>query len=71
MTRWAEILHEEFSSKGYKIPTEPESKDPPKGSKGTWDDSRMRNVLGMTPHDFRATITDMANSVIEQGIKND
>ncbi len=33
-----------------------------------FDDSRMRNVLGIVPIDFKNTILDMVNSLIEFGL---
>jgi hypothetical protein len=67
MKEWAEILSKEFASKGFKISTD---SDPvrEKGSKARIDDSRMRKVLEITPIDFKKTLIDMANSMIDQGL---
>ena len=62
MKEWADILNEEFGPKGYKIPTELDNGIIPFAK---IDDSRMRNVLGIKPRDFKSTIIDMANSIIE------
>jgi hypothetical protein len=62
MKQWADILNEEFGSKGYKIPIQ---LDNGKTLFAKIDDSRMRNILGIIPRDFKSTIIDMANSVIE------
>jgi nucleoside-diphosphate-sugar epimerase len=62
MKQWADILNEEFGPKGYKIPTE---LDNGKTLFAKIDDSRMRNVLGISPRDFKSTVIDMANSIIE------
>ena len=69
MQRWAEILSEEFAPKGYKIPSEFEA-GKSKGANAIIDDTRMRHVLGIEPHDFKSTVIDMANSIIQQGIYN-
>lgn len=65
MKEIADILYEEFSSKGYKIPREEEQ-----GflSKATIDTTRMLKVLEIEPTPLRKTIVDMANSLIENGI---
>ncbi len=61
----AEILHEEFHSKGYKIPLEEEPGEDPNNSA---DNTRMIKVLGVTPTDYKKTIIDMANSLINAGL---
>ena len=61
----AEILHAEFGPKGYKIPLEQEPGDDPNNSA---DNSRMVKVLGVTPTDYKKTIIDMANSLINAGL---
>ena len=66
MKTWAEILSKEFSSKGFKIPTEVDGEIIGKTTK--CDDSRMKSVLGIKPTEFKQTIIDMANSFIQFGI---
>ena len=61
----AEILHKEFSSKGYKIPLEQESNEDPNNFA---DNTRMTKVLGITPTDYKKTILDMAYSLINAGL---
>ncbi len=69
MMTWANILHEEFSEKGFNIPTElDEQKIEAKGKSSKIDDWRMRNVLEIAPTDFKKTIIDMAYSFIKNGI---
>lgn len=70
MSTWAEILHDEFAQKGFKIPIELDENQEqiPMGKNSKIDDSRMRNVLGITPTDFKSTIIDMAYSIIQNGI---
>ena len=69
MKAWADILDEEFSEKGFDIPVDlVESNIEPKGKHATIDDSRMRNVLGITPTPLKNTILDMAYSFIQNGI---
>lgn len=65
----ADILHEEFGPKGYKIPREEDStgNDIPL-SKASVDNSRMLNVLKISPFSLRQTLIDMANSLIENGL---
>lgn len=63
---WVEILKEEFGSRGYKIAEVNETNK--NVSETKFEDSRMRNVLEITPTDFRSTIIDMTNSLIEFGI---
>lgn len=67
MITLADILREEFQSKGYKnIPTDV-SKE---GAyvQTTIDNSRMLNVLGIKPIPLRQSVLDAANSLIENGI---
>ena len=61
------ILHNEFSSHGYKIPLESSTAalDDPHYS---FDTTRMLNVLGIIPTDFQKTVIDMAYSLINAGI---
>ncbi len=61
--KWAEILNEEFGPKGYKISID---SDVLNEEHIQVDDSRMRNILGITPINLRQTIIDTANSLIEQ-----
>ena len=61
----AEILHQEFSPMGYKIPLEQEQGDDPNNSA---DNTRMIKVLGVTPTDYKKTILDMAYSLINAGL---
>lgn len=61
----AEILHAEFGPKGYKIPLEQEPGDDPNNS---CDNTRMVKVLGITPTEYKKTIVDMANSLINAGL---
>ena len=68
MKQWADILIEEFEAKGYQIPREVEENTKPL-TRSILDDSRMINVLGLTPHDIKSTIIDMANSVISLNIQ--
>ena len=70
MTQWAEILNEEFSQKGFKIPTEldEDQEQIPAGKNSKINDSRMRHVLKIAPTDFKSTILDMAYSFIQNGI---
>lgn len=70
MTQWAEILNEEFSQKGFKIPTELDEnqENVPMGKNSKINDYRMRGVLKITPTDFKSTILDMAYSFIQNGI---
>ena len=69
MREWVDILKDEFSAKGYSFPSKvDDSGAEAKCTTAIFDDTRMRNVLGITPRDLRATIVDMANSVIELGI---
>lgn len=64
----ADILHEEFGSKGYRISREEDSTDNDKPlSKASVDNSRMLDVLKITPFSLRQTLIDMANSLIENG----
>jgi nucleoside-diphosphate-sugar epimerase len=67
MRKWAEIMRKEFSSKDIQIPNEIEDGEG-KGYKSTFSDSRMRNVLGITPHEIDSTIIDTVNSLIEFGL---
>ena len=68
MKEWADILRAEFTSKGYRIPSESDPNDP--GTPGIkMDDTRMRQVLGITPRPFKSTIIDMAKSMIEHDLK--
>ena len=65
---WADILHEEFGKQGFnKIPRNVEEIQGT-GSGSTIDNSRMKNVLGIMPTEFKKTIIDMANAYIEHGI---
>ena len=61
----ADVLHEEFSSKGFKIPLEEE---PGASELNVYlDNSRMINILGVKPIDPKKTLIDMANSLINNG----
>jgi hypothetical protein len=64
----AKILQEELGPKGYKISTnaDPICEKQKDGLKV--DDSRMRNVLRITPIDLKKTILDTAYSLIEQNL---
>ena len=64
MKVWADILNEEFSPKGYKIPTDLES-DGKTIASTKIDNARMRNVLGIVPRDFKSTIIDMAYAALQ------
>ena len=63
----ATILSEEYGPKGFKITTEVESAES-RGEKSKINNSRMRNVLGLTHTDYKSTILDMAQSLIQYGI---
>ena len=67
MKEWAEILKEKFGDKLPKLTTEVEPGET-KGKDSKMDDTRMRKVLGITPTDFKSTVIDMANSLIEFGL---
>ena len=60
-------MRNEYNPKGYKIPEEVEDGAPHLPAT-TISDSRMRNVLGITPYTLSDTILDMAKSAIEHGI---
>ena len=65
---WTDILHEEFGKQGFKkIPRELDSIEGT-GSGSTIDNSRMKDVLGIIPTEFKKTIIDMATAYIEHGI---
>lgn len=61
----ADILYEEFGPKGYPVAREV---DTGSLSKTTIDNTRMIEVLKITPTPFRNTIIDMANSLIQAGL---
>jgi hypothetical protein len=67
MKVWADILNEKYGAQGFRIPLDVEQ-TPPNGEKCTINDSRMRNVLGITPTDFKKTVLDMAESLIAYGL---
>jgi hypothetical protein len=67
MKVWADILNEKYGPHGFRIPLDVEQ-TPPNGEKCTINDSRMRNVLGITPTDFKKTVLDMAESLIAYGL---
>ena len=80
----ARIMHAEFKSQGYKVPTSvaPDflvrvagvfdrtvrSVVPSIGKKRECDNSRMKAVLGVMPRDARDTVIDMCYSLIEHGL---
>ena len=68
MKQLADILTEELGANGDRIASEGEENTKPL-ARSSFDDSRMRNVLGLTPHDIKSTIIDMANSVISLNIQ--
>ena len=61
----ADILNNEFAPKGYEITREedPSGEDP----NIQFDNSRMINVLQITPTTLKKTIIDMAYSLIRNG----
>lgn len=59
------LLRDDFTAKGYKVPTDASEVVPPVTIKV--DNTRMKNVLGITPIPLRQTVIDMANSVIDAG----
>lgn len=61
----AEILNSEFAPKGYEITREeePNGEDP----NIQFDNSRMINVLQITPTALKKTIIDMAYSLVKNG----
>lgn len=64
---WLEILGQEFS--GHKFPEVVTNEEKAKDVKETlFDNSRMRNILGIEPIDFKTTIVDMTKSLIQYGI---
>lgn len=63
--QWAEILQHELEPKGYKISTNADPISEKEKSLYNVDDSRMRNVLGIVPIDYRKTIIDTAYSLIK------
>jgi nucleoside-diphosphate-sugar epimerase len=66
MKEATEILREEYASKGYSnIPTKLDQVEDPKT---VFDNSRMVNILGITPIDYKKTILDMAESLINAGL---
>ena len=69
MKTWADILNEKYGPQGFKIPLEVEQ-TPANGEKCKIDDSRMRNVLDITPTEFKKTVLDMAESLIAYGLAN-
>jgi hypothetical protein len=64
----AEILNEELSPKGYKISTESLNDEDGKRTVNYIDNSRMVNVLGVSPIDLKKTLIDTVYSFIEHGI---
>ena len=64
----AEILNEELSPKGYKISTESLNDEENKKILNLIDNSRMVNVLGISPIDLKKTLIDTVYSFIEHGI---
>ena len=67
MKTWAQILNEKYASQGFKIPLDVEQ-TPANGEKCKIDDTRMRNVLGIEPTDFKKTVLDMAESLLAYGL---
>ena len=67
MQTWAQILKENFANKFPNLTTEVEPGEL-KGKDSKMDDTRMRKVLGITATDFKSTVIDMANSLIEFGL---
>ena len=68
MKTFADILHEEFSPKGFKIPIE-ENSGANDGKHSMVNNNRMKTVLGITePIPLKKTVIDMANSLIENGL---
>ena len=61
----AEILHNEFHSQGYNVTQELEPNEDPNNKA---DCTRMTQVLGVTPTDYKKTILDMAYSLINAGV---
>ena len=62
----ADCLHKEFGPKGYDVTREEElSCDPDPNMQ--FDNSRMINVLQISPFDLKNTIIDMAYSLIKSG----
>ena len=61
----ADCLHKEFGPKGYEVTREEEfiCEDP----NIQFDNTRMSNILQITPVDFKCTIIDMAYSLIQSG----
>lgn len=67
ITNWIDILSKDFGD--HKFPEVVIDEEKAKTIKMTlFDNSRMRNILGIEPIDFKSTILDMTNSLIEQGI---
>lgn len=63
----ADVLHEEFHSKGFtRIPRR--ESDEGTYAQCTIDDSRMIDVLGIKPIPLRKTIIDAANSLVQNGL---
>jgi nucleoside-diphosphate-sugar epimerase len=65
MKEFADILREEFEQRGYDIAKEEE---PGPTNNTRVDNTRMIEVLGITPIALKNTLIDMANSFIEAGI---
>ncbi len=64
----AEILNEELSPKGYKISTESLNDEENKRILNMIDNSRMINVLGISPTEIKKTLIDTVYSFIEHEI---
>jgi len=67
MKKVADILFDEFHSKGYTKIVRKEAQDGAY-AESTIDDSRMINVLGIKPIPLKQTIIEAANSLIENGL---
>lgn len=67
ISNWIDILKMEFGD--YKFPEVVINQEKAQTiQKTVFDNSRMINILGIEPIDFKSTILDMTNSLIEQGI---
>lgn len=62
--RTFDILKEHYQTKGYNLSTKFETILNPNNSS---DNSRMVNVLGIKPTDYKKTVIDMAESLIKSG----
>jgi nucleoside-diphosphate-sugar epimerase len=61
---WIKIFNEEFNSKGYFSATKFDKYENVFGNL-TYDDTNMKEILKIIPHDVRKTIIDMVDSFIK------